>query len=150
MEVTERKRDVVLMPQRRHFAESARHDWVMNAEEGTKVEDILKPSYWSLIAAELEPFDRVEVRLESGEWTADLIVKQSGRNWATVHLIAVHQLEQEVLPATPAEYEVLYKGPQLLHCIIRKSDSAVMQSALRTKAEALAWIDNFDKASRVT
>ena len=66
-EVKELKRAVILNPQRRGLAEQMRQDWVVNAEEGTSVQDVLDPSYWAHIAAELQQYDHIEVRLETGE-----------------------------------------------------------------------------------
>jgi hypothetical protein len=145
------KRAMVLHPTRFHLAEHARQEWVINAEDGTSVEDILQPGYWAHCAGNMQPFDRVEVRLETGDWTADLIVVTCGRNWASMKLIAKHDLlaKETPTPITPMDHEVIYKGPQLLHCVIRKSDSAVIMDRMRTKAEALAWLENFEKTTHV-
>ena len=44
--MAEDNRTKVLNPQRFKLAEFARQDFVVEAEEGTTVEDILAPAYW--------------------------------------------------------------------------------------------------------
>lgn len=143
------KRDLILNPQNRALAEQWRQDWVVNAEPGTTIEDVLKPSYWSHFAAELQRFDRVEIRLETGEWTADVIIKEVGRNWAAVHLIKQHMLQENgPLPEIAPEFEIIYRGPQHKHAVKRVSDGAIIQENLPTKAEAAAWLANHERVTR--
>lgn len=150
MQVMELKREVQLNPARRHLAQHARRDWIVDAEEGTTVEDILKPGYWAHVASEFTPFDHVEVRLETGEWVAELIVVNSGRNYANVHLIAKHELTllEGVAEPKSSDHEVKWKGPHLKFCVIRKSDSAPVQQGMETKEAAYAWLANHEAVSR--
>lgn len=148
--VLAQKRSVVIQPERVHLAEHARQDFVVNAEEGTTIEDVMDPQYLAHVAGKLQAFDRVEVRLETGEWTADFIVANCGRNWATLKMIAKHDLrvsEEDAVEAVPSPYEVRYRGPQLLHCVIRKSDGQTMQQGMRTKLEAMAWLAQFERTT---
>jgi hypothetical protein len=67
------------------LAESKRQDWVVNAEEGTTVEQVLDPMYWAHVGPKFTLYDRVDVRVDTGEWMLELIVIQTGRNFARVH-----------------------------------------------------------------
>lgn len=145
-------RSVVLNPQRRHLAENARQDWVVNAEAGTAVEDVLHPGYWAFVANEFNDFDRIEVRLESGEWIVELVVLEHDRNWARVKQLQFYDLTEGVREAPiklESDYRVDYKGPQHLHCVIRISDSATIQSGIKTKAEAQRWLVDYEARTAV-
>ena len=79
-------------PQRMQLAEQWRQDWVVNAEEGTTVDDVLNPTYWASVATQFQVFDKIEVRLETGEWILELIVMSVGRTHATVYLAKRYDL----------------------------------------------------------
>jgi hypothetical protein len=146
-EVAEAKRTIILEPQRMHLAEHARQEWVVDAEEGTKVEDIMAPAYWSHMASQMKQFDHVEVRMETGEWTADFIVSTVGRNWANVHLVQQHFLSQDPgLETAMARYEVLWRGPQHKWCVKRLADNAVLQSGMDNKLAASTWLTSYENA----
>lgn len=142
------KRAVILNPQRMGLAEQLRQDWVVNAEQGTKIEDVLDPQYWAHMAAQMQPYDRVEVRLETGEWLMELIVIGVGRNWAQVHLAHKHDLEEmaDTIPAA-VKHRVEWKGPQRKHCVIRIADSQILQEGFSGKHEAYAWMANHEKVT---
>lgn len=136
----------ILNPQRMGLAEQLRQDWVVNAEEGTTIAEVLDPQYWAHMAAQMQPYDRVDVRLETGEWMLELLVVTPGRNWAQVHLLHHHELatRSETLPAA-VKHKVEWKGPQRKHVVIRLSDDQPIQENFATKAEANAWLANHEK-----
>ena len=140
------KRAVVLNPQRCALAEQWRQDWVVNAEVGTTIDDILDPAYWAHMAAQFQRMDRIEVRMETGEWVADLICTESGRNWAAMHLITKHVLQPATEQAAgPAQHEVIWRGQQHRFCIKRTSDNEILQANIPSKPEALAWLQNYEQ-----
>ena len=65
--MTDKPRAVILNPQRIGLAEQLMQHWVVNAEEGTTVADVLDPGYWAHCAAQMQVYDRIDVRLETGE-----------------------------------------------------------------------------------
>lgn len=143
------KRALILNPQRMGLAEQMRQDWVVNAEEGTSVQDVLDPGYWAHMAQHLQLYDHIEVRLETGEWILDLIVLDVGRTYARVYLANKHSFD-EVDTAPPVgaiTHKVEWKGPQRKYVVIRNSDSAALQEGFATKPEALAWMENHIKVS---
>lgn len=141
-------RAVILDPQRMHLAEHSRQDWVVNVEAGTTVEDILEPAYWSHIASSMEPFDRIDARMETGEWLLELIVVECGRNWARVHLAKKHELQAVVAEAPPAlKHRVEWKGPQHKHVVIRLADNEVIQSGFSDKAAAQQWLAQHEQVT---
>lgn len=139
------KRTVVLNPQRMGLIEQLRQDWVVNAEEGTTIQDVLNPAYWSHMSAQMQIYDHVEVRLETGEWILDLIVLGVGRNWATVHLAHKHDLQpvEDSMPSMQS-LSVAWKGPQLKWVVIRLSDSEILQKNFESKGDAQVWATNHE------
>lgn len=139
-------RAVFLNPEQMGAREHRRQDFAVNAPAGTTVEDVLNPQYWAHVAAQFEPFARVEVLEESGAWMLDLLVIQAGRNWAQVHLLAKHELAErtEAMPKAQAHL-VEWKGPVRKWSVIRISDSQVLQDGFGSKAEAHAWSANHER-----
>lgn len=146
--VLEEKRAVILNPSRMALAEQWRQDWVINVPEADKIEDVLDFAYWSHVAQSMQQFDRIEARCETGEWTADLIVTDVGRNWAKVYLVAKHDLcpagGSAGAPKASIKHRVEWKGPQRKHIVVRISDGAVIQEGIATKEAAQMWLLNYE------
>ena len=139
------KRAVILNPIRMKLAESARADWVVNAEEGTTIQDVMDPMYWSHMSAQLHPYDHVEVRLDTGEWMLELVVLSQGLNWAKVHVLHKHDLVACVdAPPEAQKHMVKWRGPQHKFCVMRLQDNQVLQSGLERQA-ADAWMANYER-----
>lgn len=138
----------ILNPQRMGLAEHLRQQWMVNAEEGTTVEDVLDPQYWSHMAAQLQPYDRVDVLLETGDWLMELLVINRGRNWAQVHVLHKYDLEQrsETMPAAQ-KHRIEWKGPKHKHAVIRLADSQMIQDGFSSREEAGVWLANHEKVT---
>ena len=142
------KRVVVLQPARIGLAEERRQDWVVNAAEGTTIQDVLDPGYWAYTCDRMSPYDHIDVRLETGEWTAELLVLAVERTWARVHMLHYYELvKPETLPALPVKYDIQWKGPQRKHVVIRLSDGEPVQEGFGQKAEAVAWLQNYERVT---
>jgi hypothetical protein len=146
------KRALILNPQRIGIAEQMRQDWVVNAEEGTTVNDVLEPGYWAHCAASMQVYDRIDVRLETGEWMLELIVLDVGRNYARMFLVKKHDFAETSLevPVNAIRHKVEWKGPQRKHAVIRTSDSAVVQEGFADKSAALVWLQNHERVTEQT
>ena len=143
--MSETKRVNILNPQRMGLAEQMRQDWIVNAEEGTIPSDVMEPSYWSHMSAQMQPYDRIDVRLETGQWLMELIVLGVGRNWAHVHLVAKHDLQpvEDSMPSA-IKHKVKWRGAQHKHCVVRISDNEVLQTGFDTAGAAQAWLNNYE------
>ena len=149
-EVMEKPKTVrILQPQRMGLAEHLRQSWVVDAEEGTTISEVLNPQYWAHMAAEMQPFARIEVRLETGEWVADLMCINVGRNWAQVNLLQKYDLEERSENPVSQTHKVEWKGPHKKHCVIRIADSSVLQDGFSEKVKAIEWMVNHEKATQV-
>ncbi|HEY9064717.1 MAG TPA: hypothetical protein VIO33_07010, partial [Burkholderiaceae bacterium] len=144
----ETKREVSLMPTRMQLAEQWRRDFCVNAEEGTLPTDIVNPAYWSHVAAQLQQFDRIDVREETGAWLAELIVIDGGRNYAKVYMAKLHLFhDTDRIAAPAAKHRVEWKGPQRKHSVIRIADNQVLQEGFPDKSAASAWLENYEKTT---
>ncbi len=133
------KRVVILNPQRLGLAGAMRQDWVVNVEEGTRPDDLLEPQYWSHCSVQFQQFDHLECRWENGERIVSLIVVETGRNWARMHMAGHIDFGAPiVLTGAAAKHEVQWKGPQRKHIVVRLSDQQAIQEGFATKLEAMA------------
>jgi len=141
-----KKQNPVGMPERMGLAEDKRHDWVFDLPVGLKIEDVLEPSYWAHLASQMDPLDHIEVRAEDGSWVAYLVVAYCERNYAKVKLDRLVKLEDDQeAPITSIKHKVEWKGPHMKFCVIRLSDSAVLQQGMRDKAMANQWMVEHEK-----
>lgn len=126
-------------------AEFVRNIFSAIPEHGTPFEDILKPAYWSHVAAKFHPTDRIEVLAEDGSWFAELIVISAARNWASVSVLRFVELAEVVTPKPQADqFAVQWKGQKLLHCVIRQSDKVIIKDSFSTAAEASKWLESYE------
>lgn len=140
------KRNVSIDPSRMGLAEYHRSEWVANAPEGVTVEDITEPGFWSLMASQMSPYDRVEVRADDGTWVAECLVTGCDRTWAKVHVLAVHKLSSaDVSQTQSAKYLTKYRGPQNKWSVIRQADQVAIKEGCQTQDEAIAWMKEHEK-----
>lgn len=136
----------VLMPANLGLVEQLRRDWVVTAEHGTTIEEVMDAQYWSHVAAQMNPFDTIEVHPESGEWLLKLRVINTGRNWAQMFEEHRYDLVKraEEMPAA-IRHKVEYKGTKMRFCIIRIADNEIIQKEFATEAEAMERLVQYEK-----
>lgn len=143
--MTEEKRDVKINHTRMKEAQFVRNLWVVTAEKGTKREDLINPSFWSHVAMQFRPYDRIEVRVDDGIYFAEYLVLACERTYAKVKELSWVNLTTKDVAMTEADnmlelYEYKYRGPHGMHSILRKADGAVMVEKLATQEAARAWL----------
>jgi hypothetical protein len=143
------KRAPIITQGRMKLAEYERNDWIANVEYGVTTNDIQDPSFWSLMASQLKPYDHIEARAEDGAWIAYLIVTGCDRTWARVAVDRIVQLTTSDVALTQAvvKHEVLWKGPQLKYSVIRLSDSENIKSGFQTRPEANQWQSEHERTT---
>lgn len=145
-----RKPPTALSPERFKNAEFERQVHVANADEGTQPGDLLSADYWSHAAAQMKPWDRIEVRANDGTWFAELLVLDVSRNWAKVAMLSLTKLTSIDVSQSGAQaalpYRVEYKGPQLKWVVIRKTDQEVVHSGETSVEGATLWMNERIKA----
>lgn len=132
-----------------HLKEHAIRQHVAYADEGTKIEDILKPEYWAHHAARLTALDEITVHEESGAWRAVVMVRDKGNVWAKVVLLSKNEFN------APAEGRsvkvgddllVDWRGPRVKWSVLRTSDNQRIKDGMATRDEALLWARDHVKA----
>lgn len=141
-------RDVSASASLMGLAEHRRQDWVLDVPEDHTPDDLLKASYWAHVAQGLEQYARIEARAETGEWVAELIVVQAGRNWATVKLLALHDLIPQAnakdAPEREVRHAVAWKGAIKKFCVVRLSDKAIISEGHANRPTADAALAQYE------
>jgi hypothetical protein len=138
-----------LMPDRMGLAEDKRHDWVVDVPVTVSREEILEPSYWAHVAAQMQPLDHIEARWEDGSKIQYLIVAMCEKNYAVVKFDRELTLEQEAQAPSGAEkHRVEWKGPRLMWSVIRLSDSQIIHNGEKSRDLATAWMMEHEKSAR--
>lgn len=138
----------MLPPHRMQLAEAWRQDWVVNAEAGTTLEQVLDPGYFALTCPQFQPFDRIEVRVESGEFIAELLVLQVERTWCRTYLLHHYKLVADAVDGPPAvapRHKIEHKGTTKKWTVIRISDGASVQDGFQTRALAEEWLVGYER-----
>ena len=138
-------RSPVAHPSRMRLAEYDRQEWIVNAEPGHTIDDILKPGYWAHMAPQMSAYDHIEVRAEDGSWVADLLVVQVDRMWAKVVLKSKFEFSSSENPTDVDQHVVEWKGPQHRFAVIRISDREKIRDGFHTKEEAGAWMREHER-----
>lgn len=143
------KREITLNPQRMQLAEYQRNDWVVTAEQGTVPEDLINPAYFAHMAAQLKPYDHIEVRIDDNSWLAALVVLEVDRNWARVKITSFTSLVEgdDNIERASKAHSVEFKGPHFKWSVIRLSDGDKIKTGCSSRAEANAWLTEFEKVA---
>lgn len=140
------RREMQLPPQRMQLSQYLRNDWVITAEQGTTTDDIIKPIYFAHLAAQMKPYDHVEVRVDDDTWIAELLVLQVERNWVRVKLMGYHELVVvDESAVAPSAYEATWKGPHLKWSVIRKADKAIIKPGFNDRVGAEAAMRDLER-----
>lgn len=125
--------------------EFARQTHHIVPEHGTKFDDILKETYWSMVAYKLKPCDLIEVHAEDGSYYAQLYVRSCGRNWAKVSPLMIAKFEDDVATPGDAEYKVEWKGPHRRFSVLRISDNEIIKDGFELREQADAYVKSHIK-----
>lgn len=137
-----------IMPSRMRLAQYDRRDWVVNAEIGTSLDEVLRPEYWAHMAGTMSPYDHIEVRVDDEQWLAHLLVRRVERSAVVVHVLHFYELDpKQVASASAAQHRIEFKGPQRKHSVIRTSDNAVIRDEFASKEAARQWLTDYERTT---
>lgn len=123
------------------LAQFARNVFVLTVDNTVLLSDILKPIFWTHIAAKLAKGDRVEVMPESGTWYAEFLITASAKNWAKVVPLRVIQLDTENVSSKALdEYYVKWASRALGFRVHRHADGQVVKDKFETAEQANEWV----------
>jgi hypothetical protein len=129
-----------LHPSRFALAQHKRNIYFITPADGTTLEEVLDPLYWSHVAARLRPTDRVEVHAEDGSFFAELFVREAGRQHARLVPLRVIEFEQLKQEPDRGGFAVQWKGPHLRWCVVRLADNQIVKGECGAKDEAMLWL----------
>lgn len=136
-----------LDPTRFALDEYQNANYTLTVETGTTLEDVLVPDFLSNVAPKLRPYDRIRVRVDSGEWYAELLVLSCGRVWAKMVPIFVLDLTVSAVDQVAAgaldQFYIKHRGPHLGWCVIRAKDNEPLKEQCSSKREAQSWLDSY-------
>jgi hypothetical protein len=126
-------------------SENERVVYVHYVEAGVHPHALLKPDFWTHVAAKLRSGDRIEVTAEDLSYFAELMVLQADRTWAKVSMLRLHELTGEDPTADDmrtigSEYRIQFKGPAKKHCVFRVKDGQLVAEGIAMKGDAERWI----------
>lgn len=129
-------------------AEYMRNVFAVTVPPSVTPEKLLESSFWTHVSAKLHPTDRVEVTVESGEWLVVLFVASCGRNWAKMIVLDSYDLTgggEPVKETAESAFYWAYRGQNLKHCAMRKSDKSPVKEGFDSRDEVLKWIAEHEK-----
>ena len=152
-----------LEPSRFHLAEHQRNVYVATVEGGIARADMLAPEFWSHIAAKLRPYDEIVVYCDDGSLYARMLVLNSERTWARMHVLQWEDLTTRDVslskgaPAAKAAspevekalFRVEYKGKHKQWCVIRENTNPpeYIREQEVSKANANLWLAEYLKVT---
>ena len=140
-------RNVVLPPGRMRLLENAHNHWSVNVPHGTTVEDIKTEEFWSLVCNKFpKPGAFVTVDADDLSWFAQGRVMSAGKTWAQIHFYNVVNLGKATEEQNKSkQFKAEWKGQELLWCVVRMSDGAVIQDKLDDARAASAWLTEHER-----
>lgn len=139
-------------PNRFQGAEFKRNQFVLDAPDGARPDDLKDPAFWAHLGERLTPWAEIMVRAADGLWFSRVIVMESGRNYARVYVENTHYLTTADVAMSRAEanspYEVAYRGPHNQWSVIRKADRQVVHEGSQTERAAYEWLKGRLQADR--
>jgi len=125
-----------------NLAEQKRVVWHAEPAEGVTVKDMLKPVYWTHVAASLVKGARIEAVSEDGTWFAEFYVKSANKIEAYVTLMREVTLSKAVakLEVEP-KFKVSHVGGGKWR-VLRTEDNAELQTGFKSKEAAQKWLDS--------
>lgn len=127
-------------PKRLLTQQEAINIFFVTADEGTTIDDVMKPTYWAHVCRQLKPFHEITVICADGSWRAHLLVRSVGATHANVHKLDYTSFDEAETSSEETPYIAKYRGPSHMHCVVRKDNGAVEKTGFQTANDARAWI----------
>jgi|DEB0MinimDraft_10_1074344.scaffolds.fasta_scaffold160652_1 hypothetical protein len=121
---------------------SAQRQFTATIPVGQTKEHYMRPSYWDVVAIQLDIYSKIHVIAEDGSFYGEYLVIDCSRIHATLvelFYVDIESVTQET-PAAEEEYKYAWKGPVKRHCVIRVIDDEIVKSEMPSKAECQQWI----------
>lgn len=128
-------------------AEYVRNVFAVTPENGTPYEALLEPSYWSHVAAQLRPQDKIEVIAEDQSYYALLLVTSANKLSAKVAPIQYNDLQNAIEDEAPqaVAHAIKYAGVKAKWRVYRVSDNQPLRDGFSSKDDAQTWLNQYEK-----
>ncbi len=114
--------------------------------EGTVVEQVCEPSFWSNVAKKLRRADKIEVMPNDMAWRALLIVRGQSNIEAIVQVLAYDELGPASDTAMAgAPYEVKFINPERKFGVFRRGTGELLRDEFQTREHAERYLLNHTK-----
>lgn len=123
---------------------------------GVEPEDILPVAYWSHVAEMLQQNMTIVATTEDMKWRGELVVVDSGRNWARVvfkttedgkrFITKLGGLQPHKIVLLPG-HTVNYAGIFSKWRIVRDADGRVLSDKHNTEGDAYGWLSDYAKSN---
>ncbi len=132
------------------FLHESKHAVVVyhhSPEFGVPFEDLLRPEYWSHVAAKLRPGYRVEVMAADGSYWGMLLCRAASRTEAIMAPLQFKEIAGAVeIENAEVPYMAKWRGPTAKWSVVRKADKTVVKDSFQVREHAENWIKNALKA----
>jgi hypothetical protein len=141
-------RNAKLPAGRHNFAEQAFNHWRITFTDGTEIDDIENEAYWSHVGFKMQQGDTFDGMTDNGRMYYRGICLAAGRQYATVKVLEVFELEAAVQRAGESKFRHEHMGAHHKWRVVRLSDNQVMKTGMQTEKEAIRWMDSHEIAMR--
>lgn len=140
---------------RMQLAEYNTAEYTATPPAGTEPDDLLPVAYWSHVAEMLKQNMTIVVTTEDMKWRAELVVVDSGRNWARVVFKTTEDgkrlitklggLQPHKIVLLPG-HTVNFAGIFSKWRVVRDADGQVLSEKHATEGDAYAWLSEYAKS----
>lgn len=122
--------------------EHANHEWRIVAARGVPRDRLCQSDYWSVVADQFLPYDKLFIISEGRDWYAEALVLECGRGYASVIELCFHPLPALLVSGEglPPNHEIYHAGPDKRYCVKRCSDGVVMGEGFNSRDEAVEFL----------
>lgn len=135
-----------MKPTRIQLSEHVYSVYSHHLNEGETLETALEPNFWSHVAKQLRPGDRIELTSYDASWLATLYVQAVSRIEAVVAVLSKTDLGAPAMPkGEVSPYEVAFRGPRKWS-IVHAETREVLKEDIETKQAADTYLKNHMQA----
>lgn len=124
-----------------HFKQAAQatRRWSVTTPDGVSFDDLLRPDYWTHVAAKLTPGDIIEVHAVDASYYAELYVRVTSKLEARVAVLTKYEFTSAESVEAPG-YAVKWRGPARRWGVVRVNDGTVVRDGFQTEDLAAAFL----------
>lgn len=121
---------------------------VVKAEAGLTLDDVMRPQYWSHVAAQLKPMSLIHVYSKDGSFYALLTVRHCTRIEAIVEPVLVKEFKalERLAQSEGREFITRYGSAASGWQVLRAADKQLVKDGFDTERQAQEWLDGHLKA----